>query len=58
MSAPLIRFDRYLFISPQYGYSRLAHGIFVFSAGEQIPQKGGLEIRYPDGSLAWTVIEK
>ncbi|HLI78371.1 MAG TPA: hypothetical protein VKV03_00235 [Candidatus Binataceae bacterium] len=58
VSAPVIRFDRYLFVSPEYAYSRLAHGTFVYSAGEQLPQNGGREIRYPDGGLAYTVIRK
>ncbi len=58
VSAPLIRFDRYLFVSPEFAYARIERGTFVFSAGEKLPQPGDLEIRYPDGSLAYTVIRK
>jgi hypothetical protein len=58
VSAPVIRFDRYLFVSPEFAYARVEHGTFVFSAGEKLPQTGDLEIHYPDGSLAYTVIRK
>lgn len=58
VSGPVVRFDRYLFVSPEFAYSRLDHGTFVFAAAEQLPVSGGFQIRYPDGRLAYTLIRK
>jgi len=58
VAGPVLRFDRYLFVSPEFAYPRLAHGTFVYAAGEKLPVPGGLQILYPDGRLAYTVIRK
>jgi MYXO-CTERM domain-containing protein len=56
--APILRFDRYVFVPPAIGYSRLAHGIFVYRGNDQIPKPPELMVRYPDGNVAYQVVVK
>jgi hypothetical protein len=39
-------------------YQRLEHGAFVFAAGEKLPAPETMQIRYPDGRPAYSVITK
>jgi hypothetical protein len=57
-AGPVLQFERYLFVSPEVAYQRLEHGTFVFAAGERLPAPEAMQIRYPDGRLAYSVITK
>ena len=56
--APVLRFDRYIFASPESGYQRLEHGIFVFPGRDSPPAAPVLTVRYPDGKTAYSVVVK
>jgi hypothetical protein len=58
VAGPVLQFERYLFVSPKVAYQRLEHGTFVFAAGERLPAPEAMEIRYPDGRLAYSVVTK
>lgn len=51
-------FDRYMLVSPEFAYPRLRHGIFVLAPTDKLPQAPALSVRYPDGSLAYSVVVK
>jgi hypothetical protein len=54
----VLGFDRYRFVDPKWAYSRLEHGIFVFSGTDDLPQSPAWSVRYPDGRVAYNVIVK
>jgi hypothetical protein len=58
IAGPVLQFDRYLFVSAEVAYQRLEHGAFVFAAGEKLPVPETMQIRYPDGRPAYSVITK
>jgi len=55
---PVLQFDRYSFVPPNWAYQRLAHGIFVFRGGEETPKPWEVLIRYPDGRVAYQIVVK
>jgi 4-amino-4-deoxy-L-arabinose transferase-like glycosyltransferase len=58
VAGPVLRFDRYLFVPPGVAWQHLDHGVFVFAAGEELPAPAAMQIRYPDGRLAYSVVTK
>jgi hypothetical protein len=58
LSGPFSTFDRYYFIDPQWAYARVNHGIFVYDGFEQLPKSPAFSIRYPDGSVAYNIVQK
>ncbi len=58
MMAPVLRFDRYFFASPELGYEQLDHGIFIFPGWDSPPAEPALTVRYPDGKTAYNVVLK
>jgi hypothetical protein len=55
---PVLQFDRYLFVPPNFVYPRLEHGIFVFRGGDETPKPWEILIRYPDGKVAYQIVVK
>jgi hypothetical protein len=58
LMGPVLRFDRYLFGSPESGYEQLEHGIFIFADADSLPAGPALTVRYPDGKTAYNVVLK
>jgi 4-amino-4-deoxy-L-arabinose transferase-like glycosyltransferase len=58
LEAPVLRFGRYVFASPDLAYERLERGIFVFPSSETPPQAPALTVLFPDGSPAYKVAVK
>ncbi len=51
-------FGRYYLYSPYALYFTFPHGTFVFAGAEPLPAKPALVIRYPDGTLAYSIVVK
>jgi hypothetical protein len=55
---PVLQFDRWSFVPPNWAYPRLEHGIFVFRGGDETPKPWEILIRYPDGKVAYQIVVK
>ncbi|HKV54846.1 MAG TPA: hypothetical protein VJN94_09395 [Candidatus Binataceae bacterium] len=55
---PVLHFDRYWFLPPNWAYPRAAHGIFVFRGIDQTPKPPDALIHYPDGTVAYKIVVK
>ena len=51
-------FGRYTFVKPNWVYDSLNHGIFVYGGHDQLPKSPAFSIRYPDGSVAYNIVQK
>ena len=58
LDAPVVAFDHYLFLDPQFAWGKLKHGIFVYPGIEALPAPATATVRYPDGRLAFSIIVK
>jgi 4-amino-4-deoxy-L-arabinose transferase-like glycosyltransferase len=58
VAGPVLRFDRYLFVPPGVAWQHLDHGTFVFASGEELPAPAAMQVRYPDGRLAYSIVTK
>ncbi len=56
--APVLGFDRYLFLNPQYAFQKLAHGTFVFAGWEPTPRTPVWTVRSPNGRIAYQIVVK
>ena len=56
--APVLGFDNFAFVNPRQYYPALEHGIFVFAGGDDLPGLPVSSIRYPDGTVAYSIIVK
>jgi hypothetical protein len=56
--APVLRFDRYHFLDPQYAWYKLPHGIFVFTGWEPAPRDPAWTLRSPNGQIAYQIVVK
>ncbi len=56
--APVLGFDRYHFLDPQYAYYKMPHGTFVFTGWEPVPRDPIWAIRSPNGQIAYRIVVK
>jgi hypothetical protein len=56
--APVLAFDDYFFLDPQYAYLKLAHGTFVFTGWEPTPRAPVWSVRSPNGRTAYQIVVK
>ena len=55
---PVLSFGRYTFVKPYSAYPWLEHGIFVYTGQDYLPKPPTVSIRYPDGSVAYNIVQK
>jgi hypothetical protein len=56
--AGVAHFDDFWFGNPILDYLRMPRGVFVFPGSQNLPQPATASIKYPDGSVAYSVIVK
>jgi hypothetical protein len=56
--APVLGFDRYHFLDPQYAWYRMPHGTFVFTGWEPTPRDPAWTIRSLNGQIAYQIVVK